>query len=86
MAHVRARRENLFEKRRLEGEKPLSVRHERGKAWARRIRFEKSGARRHVCPILGVEFDEEGNQLTSASEINNWVASVEEDGYDEEDE
>ncbi len=39
-----------------------------------------------LCPMLGVEFDEEGNQLTSASEINNWVASVEEDGYDEEDE
>ncbi len=39
-----------------------------------------------LCPMLGVEFDEEGNQLTSAGEINNWVASVAEDGFEEEDE
>ena len=39
-----------------------------------------------LCPMLGVEFDEEGNQLTSAGGINNWVASVAEDGFEEEDE
>lgn len=38
-----------------------------------------------VCPILNVEFDEEGNQLTPAGELNNWIASVAEDGYEEED-
>ena len=38
-----------------------------------------------VCPLLKVEFDKEGNQLTKPNEIVNWANAVAEDGYDEED-
>lgn len=38
-----------------------------------------------VCPVLEVKFDEEGNQLTPAAEMKNWITAVEEDGYDEDD-
>ena len=38
-----------------------------------------------ICPVLSVEFDEEGNRLTQQSVIDNWIAGVAEDGYEEED-
>lgn len=39
-----------------------------------------------ICDTLSVVFDEEGNQLTSAGEVNNWVSAVAEDGYEDDDE
>lgn len=37
-----------------------------------------------VCQLLEVEFDKEGNQITSKNEIENWISAVAEDGYDED--